>query len=427
MIVEGIGLLVTNDEALGEGPLGLRRDAALVCSEGRVAWVGDAGSVPEGTPGPRLDAGGRCVVPGFVDSHTHLVFAGDRGPEFEARLAGRPYEAGGIRTTVAATRAASGEALLANARRLASEALLQGTTTIEVKSGYGLSVAHERRSLAAAAGLATEADLAAEADGAARAPRAEAATRPGAPLPSVVATFLGAHVVPPEFAGDADGYVDLVCGEMLEACAPLARWCDVFCERGAFDADQSRRVLEAGRAHGLGLRVHANQLGPGPGARLAAELGAAAADHLSHLDDDDVEALASAGVVATLLPGVEFSTRTLWAPARALLDAGVTVALASDCNPGTSFTTSMPLMVALACREYGMTPAEALWAATAGGAQALELPTAGCLAPGSDADLVVLDAPSYVHLAYRPGVPLAGVVVRRGRVVYSRRPSGTTV
>jgi imidazolonepropionase len=400
VIVERIGVLVTNDDAVGDGPLGVRRDAALVVEDGVVVWVGDAGRVPGGAGGPRLDAAGRCVIPGFVDSHTHLVFAGDRAAEFEARLAGRGYEAGGIRTTVAATRAASGDALVAGARRLAAEALRQGTTTIEVKSGYGLTVRDERRSLVAAGRLAAEADG-------------------GAATPRVSATFLGAHVVPPEYERDPDAYVELVCGDMLEACAPLARWCDAFCERGAFDAAQSRRVLEAARARGLGLRVHANQLGPGPGARLAAELGAASADHLSYLDDGDVEALAAAGVVATLLPGVEFSTRTPWAPARKLLDAGATVALASDCNPGTSYTTSMPLVVALACREYGMTVGEALLAATAGGALALGMPTSGRLSPGSDADLVVLDAPSYVHLAYRPGVPLVGVVVRAGRVVYS--------
>lgn len=402
MLVDRIGLLVTNDPAVGEGPLGVLRDAALVVDAGRVAWVGPAGRRPQAAGDVRVDAGGRCVIPGFVDAHSHLVFAGDRAAEFSARLAGRPYRPGGIRDTVAATRAASSAALLAGARRLAAEALRHGTTTIEVKSGYGLTVRDERRSLEVAAALAEPA------------------------LPAVEATFLGAHVVPEEFDGDADAYVDLVCGPMLDACAPLAAWCDVFCERGAFDGDQARAVLEAGRDRGLGLRVHANQLGPGPGARLAAETGAVSADHLAHLDDDDVDALAGAGVVAVLLPGVEFSTRSGPAPARRLLDAGVTVALATDCNPGTSYTTSMPFVVALACREYRMTPEEAVAAATAGGAAALGLPGKGRLCPDADADLVVLDAPSHAWLPYRPGVGLAGLVVRAGRVVYSAHGPAAT-
>jgi imidazolonepropionase len=396
MLVDGIGLLVTNDPELGDGPLGELRDAAVVLDGGRVAWVGPAAAMPEGAGDRRLDAGGRCVVPGFVDAHTHLVFAGDRAEEFAARLAGRPYHAGGIRTTVAATRAASTAELAANARRLAREALTTGTTTCEVKSGYGLTVADERRSLQVAAGLEDP------------------------DLPAVVATFLGAHVVPAEYEGRADDYVDLIAGPMLDACAPLASWCDAFCEDGAFDADRSRTVLRAGAVHGLGLRVHANQLRHGPGARLAAELGAASADHLTFLDDADVDALAGAGVVATLLPAAEFSTGSSYPPARRLLDAGVTVALATDCNPGTSYTTSMPFVVALACTQMAMTPAEALHAATVGGAAALRLPDAGRLSPGSRADLALLDAPGYVHLAYRPGVALVHSVARAGRVVYSR-------
>jgi imidazolonepropionase len=224
-------------------------------------------------------------------------------------------------------------------------------------------------------------------------------------------------VVPAEHADDPDAYVDLVCGPMLDACAPLARWCDVFCDRGAFDDAQARRVLMAGRDRGLGLRVHANQLEHGPGARLAAELGAASADHLTHLADEDREALAAAGVVATLLPIAELSTRSPWPDARALLDAGVTVALATDCNPGTSFSTSMPLVIALAVTAMGMTPEEAVWSATAGGAAALRRDDIGRLAPGARADLLVLDAPSGVHLAYRPGVPLVQTVIRGGEVV----------
>jgi imidazolonepropionase len=322
-----------------------------------------------------------------VDSHTHLVFAGDRAGEFSARMAGRPYTAGGIRTTVAATRAAADELLLANAVRLVGELRRQGTTTVEIKSGYGLTVRDEARCLAVAGTLTSQ------------------------------TTYLGAHVLPAEFQDDPGGYVDLVTGPMLDACAPHARWVDAFCERGAFDAEQARAVLLAGAARGLVPRVHANQLGPGPGVQVAAEVGAASADHCTHLSRADVAALRDGGVVATLLPAAEFSTRSPYPPARTLLDAGVTVALATDCNPGTAYTTSMALCVALAVREMRMTPAEALWSATAGGAAALRLPDVGVLRPGARADLVVLDAPSYVHLAYRPGVPLAWAVLAGGRPV----------
>lgn len=364
-LVDNIGLLVTHDEERPE-----RTDAALVIEDGVVAWVG------EGSPAAdeRVDAGGRCVIPGFVDSHSHLVFAGDRSDEFEARMAGRPYEAGGIRRTVRLTRAATDEQLLDNARRLVAEARAQGTTTIEIKSGYGLSVEDEERSVRLAAQLTPE------------------------------VTFLGAHVVPEGMGRDE--YVDLVVGGMLDACAPHARWIDVFCETGAFTVEESRRILSAGIERGLGARVHAGQLGDSDGVRLAVELGAASVDHCTFLSDDDVEALAGSDTVATLLPGAEFSTRQPYPDARRLLDAGATVALACDCNPGSSFTTSMPLMVALAVREMGMTPAEALRAATLGGAAALRRDDVGHLRVGARADLVLLDAPTYVHLAYRPGVPL---------------------
>ena len=382
LLVTDIGELVTNDPALGEGPLGLLRDAAVVADGATVAWVGPAASAPAADA--VLDAAGGAVLPGFVDAHSHLVFAGDRAGEFAARMGGRPYAAGGIRTTVAATRAATDEQLAAGAARLAVEMLRQGTTTVEVKSGYGLTVADERRSLLAAATVTPE------------------------------TTFLGAHVVPAEYAADVAGYVDLVTGPMLAACAPHARWVDVFVEDGAFDADAARAVLTAGVAAGLGARVHASQLGPGPGPRLAAEVGAASADHCTHLTDADVAALHDAGVVATLLPGAEFSTRSPYPDARRLLEAGVTVALATDCNPGTSFTTSMPFVVALAVREMRMSPAEAVRAATAGGAAALRRTDVGVLRPGARADLTVLDAPSHVHLAYRPGVPLVREVVRAG-------------
>jgi imidazolonepropionase len=375
-----IGELATADPTAGEGPLGIVRDAAVVAVDGRIAWIGSASDFPD--VDVSHDMAGAAVLPGFVDAHMHPVFAGDRAAEFDARMTGTAYSAGGIRTTVAATRAASDEQLAANAARLAAEALRQGTTTLEAKSGYGLTVHDEARSLVAARTVTDE------------------------------TTFLGAHVVPAEYADRPDDYVDLVCGEMLDACAPHARWADVFIERGAFDADQARRILEAAKAKGLGLRVHANQLTQGDGVRLAVELGAASVDHCTHLGDDDIEALAGSDTVATLVPGAEFSTRSIYAPARRLWDAGVTVAIASDCNPGSSYTTSMPLMVALAVREMGLSPAQAVWAATAGGAASLRRDDIGVIAPGRRADLIALDAPSHVHLAYRPGVPLVSGVWR---------------
>jgi imidazolonepropionase len=324
------------------------------------------------------------VLPGFVDSHAHLVFAGERSAEFAARMAGQPYAAGGIRSTVAATRAAPDEQLRANLARLAAEMLAQGTTTFECKSGYGLTVADEARSVALAAEITPE------------------------------VTYLGAHVVAPEFDGDAARYVELVCGAMLAACAPYARWIDVFCEEGAFGADEAAAILAAGAAAGLLPRVHANQLGPGPGVQVAVAAGAASADHCTYTDDDDVDALAATGTVATLLPGVEFSTRHPYPDARRLIDAGVTVAIASDCNPGSCFTSSMPLCVALAVREMRMTTQEATWAATAGGAAALRRTDVGHLGIGARADLVMLDAPSHAYLAYRPGVPQVAAVWRAG-------------
>ncbi|MFJ8924507.1 imidazolonepropionase [Streptomyces sp. NPDC102415] len=378
-----IANLVTNDPSLGDGtPLGLIQDAAVVIDGDRIAWTGESSKAP--ATDNAVDAGGRAVIPGFVDSHSHLVFAGDRTAEFNARMSGRPYSAGGIRTTVAATRAASDEELSANVARYLAEALRQGTTTFETKSGYGLTVEDEARALRIAATHTDE------------------------------ATFLGAHIVSPDFADDPAGYVDLVTGPMLDACAPYARWIDVFCERGAFDEDQARTILTAGAARGLHPRVHANQLGHGPGVRLAVELDAASADHCTHLDDADLEALGQGRTVATLLPGAEFSTRAQWPDARRILEAGATVALSTDCNPGSSFTSSMPFCIALAVRDMGMTPDEALWSATAGGAAALRRTDVGRLTPGARADLVMLDAPSHVHLAYRPGVPLVHGVWRAG-------------
>ena len=368
--ITNIGELVTNDPE-ADDLLGVIEDAALVVEGSRVAWVGKATDAP--ATDQQVDAGGRAVLPGFVDSHSHLVFAGDRAQEFAARMAGTPYAAGGIRTTVAATRAATDEQLTTHVARLVAEMRRQGTTTVEIKSGYGLSVNDEARSLAVARQFTEE------------------------------TTFLGAHVVP---EGDPEEYVALVTGPMLEAAAAHARWIDVFCERGAFDADQARRILAAGQERGLRGRLHANQLGPGPGVRLAAELGLVAVDHCTYLDDADVDALRESGTIATLLPGVEFSTRQPYPDARRLIDAGVKVAIASDCNPGSCFTSSIPLCIALAVREMGMTPAEAVHAATYRGAEALDRDDVGRLTPGTRADLVLLDAPSHVHLAYRPGVPL---------------------
>ncbi|MFI5711022.1 imidazolonepropionase [Kribbella sp. NPDC051620] len=381
-LLTGIGSLVTNDPAHG-GPLGELRDAALVIEGGKIAWVGSRRAAPAADAS--TDCGDRAVIPGFVDSHSHLVFAGDRAEEFAARMSGTPYSAGGIRTTVAATRAAADEQLTANVARLVAEMRRQGTTTVEIKSGYGLTVGDEARSLAIASGFTDE------------------------------TTYLGAHVVAPEFADDPAGYVDLVTGPMLTAAAKHAKWVDVFVERGAFDADQARTILRAGQAAGLSARVHANQLGEGPGVQVACEVGAAAADHCTYLTDADVDALASAGVVAGLLPAIEFSTRSPYPDARRLLDAGVTIALATDCNPGSGYSSSMPFCIALAVREMHMTPAEALWSATAGGATALRRPDIGRLTIGARADLAVLDAPSYLHLAYRPGVPLVTRTFVAGR------------
>ncbi len=383
-MIDNIGLLVTCDAALGHGPLGLMSDVSVVCVDGRIAAIERAGAAAD----ERLDAAGRCVIPGFVDSHTHLVFAGDRAEEFVARMAGARYGAGGIQVSVRATRDATAAELarLAMARR--REALRAGITHLEIKSGYALDVAGEQRLCSVAAELTDD------------------------------VTFLGAHLVPEEYAGRPDDYVALVCGPMLEACALQARWIDVFCERGAFDADQSRAVLEAGRGVGLGLRVHANQLEAGPGVQLAVAAGAASADHCTYLSAADVDALAGSETVATLLPATDFSTREAYADGRRLLDAGATVALATNCNPGSSYTTSMSFCIALAVREMRMTIDEALWAASAGGARALRRDDVGVLRGGARADAVVLGAPSYAHLVYRPGVPLVAATVAEGRVAY---------
>ena len=379
-VLDRIGLLVTNDIAAGAGPLGLVRNASVVFEGDRIVSVAGAGQIAD----RRIDADGACVIPGFVDSHTHLVFAGDRGDEFAARMAGRPYEAGGIRVSVAATRGATEAELLALAGGRRAEARRAGITTVEIKSGYGLDAHHEARCLRVARSFTGD------------------------------TTFLGAHVVPAEFEERTNDYVHHVCTDMLSAALPYARWIDAFCEVGAFDEHQSRAVLAAGRAAGLGLRLHANQLGHGPGVQLAVEMGCASADHCTYLSDDDIAALAGSDTVATFLPATDFSTRQPYPDARRVIDAGATVALATNCNPGSSYTTSMSFCIALAVRDMRMTPEEALSAATVGGASALRRGDVGRIAPGCRADLVVLEAPSYTHFVYRPGVPLIRSVIEAG-------------
>ena len=376
-LVTNIGLLDSQDDEIG-----VRSKAAFVFENDVITWLGAASSAPAADM--QIDVGGRTVLPGFVDSHAHLVFAGDRAHEFAARMAGEKYSAGGIASTVQATRAATDAELRGNVERLVNELNNSGTTTFEIKSGYGLTTHDEERSLRIAAEFTSD------------------------------TTYLGAHVVPVEFADDPASYVDLVTGKMLDACAPNAKWIDVFCDRGAFDVDQARFILNAGIARGLLPRIHANQLQHGEGVQLAVELGAASADHCTHLDQADIDALAHSETVATLLPGAEFSTRSPYPDAKRLLDAGVTVAIATDCNPGSSFTTSMPFVIALAVREMDMTPAQAIRAATVGGAAALRRTDVGHLAPGMRADFVTLNAPDTIHLAYRPGVDLIDQVWRAG-------------
>lgn len=378
-VVTGIAELVTCDGSTPDG-LGLLRDAAVVIEDGHVAWLGPASGAP--MTDDQVDVGGRAVLPGFVDSHSHLVFAGDRGDEFAARMAGSPYDGGGIGVSVAATRAASDDELRALVALRVAEMRAQGTTTVEIKSGYGLTIEDEARALRIAGEFTPE------------------------------TTFLGAHVVPREYADDRATYLELVTGPMLEAAAPHAKWIDVFCEphsAHAFTEDEARAVLLAGRGAGLELRVHGNQLGHGPGVQLAVELGAASVDHCTYLSHADLDALAAAAdtTVATLLPGVEFSTRSPYPDAGALLRAGVSIALATDCNPGTCYSSSMPFVIALAVREMGLTPGEAVLAATTGSAKALRRNDIGRIVVGARADLTVLDAPSHVHLSYRAGVPIA--------------------
>jgi imidazolonepropionase len=387
--ITNIGSLVTNDPSLGSGILGELTEAALVIENDKIVWVGDTNKVPD--TDQKTDAQGKAVIPGFVDSHAHLLFAGERSAEFQARMKGEKYSAGGIKSTVAATRQATNAELEQNLIRLVREMHRSGITTFETKSGYGLTTSDETRALEIASKHTPE------------------------------TTFLGAHVVPSEYVGQEDKYVELVTGEMLDSVLPHAKWIDVFCDQGAFDVDQSRQILQAGKDKGLLPRIHANQLTRGGGVQLAVELDCASADHCTHLSDSDIEALAGSNTVATLVPGAEFSTRATYPDAARLFDAGVSVALATDCNPGSSYTTSMPFCIAIAIRELGFTPEQALWSATMGGAKALRRKDIGSVSVGQSADLVVLNAPSYLHLGYRPGVDLVSEVFKSGKSIYQEQ------
>jgi imidazolonepropionase len=387
--ITNIGSLVTNDPSLGSGILGELTNAALVIENDKIVWVGNTGQVPD--TDQKTDAQGKAVIPGFVDSHAHLLFAGERSAEFQARMKGEKYSAGGIKSTVAATRQATNAELEQNLIRLVREMHRSGITTFETKSGYGLTTSDEKRALGIASKHTPE------------------------------TTFLGAHVVPSEYEGQEDKYVELVTGEMLDSVLPHAKWIDVFCDKGAFDVDQSRQILQTGKDKGLLPRIHANQLTEGRGVQLAVELDCASADHCTHLSDSDIEALAGSNTVATLVPGAEFSTRATYPDAARLFDAGVSVALATDCNPGSSYTTSMAFCIAIAIRELGFTPEQALWSATMGGAKALRRDDVGSLSVGQSADLVVLNAPSYLHLGYRPGVDLVSQVFKSGKSIYQEQ------
>ena len=379
-----IETLVTNDFRIGDGTLGVLHGASLVVEDGLISQITQ--QIPSGVDS-EIDCSGQTLLPGFVDSHTHLIFAGDRANEFSARSRGEKYSAGGITSTVAATRAASDAALSQNAQRLLDEALASGTTTIEIKSGYGLTERDELRSIEIAKRFTDE------------------------------TTLLAAHVIPLEFKEDPDAYVALIIDSIIPASS--AKWIDVFCDQGAFSPEQSEAILRAGIAQGMLPRIHANQLTAGKGVELAVALGASSADHLSKSTQSDIELLASSNTVATLLPGAEFSTHLESNLGRKFLDAGARVAIASDCNPGSSYTTSMPFCIASAVSLLGFTVEEAVLAATLGGAQALRREDIGQLAIGKRADLVLLDAPSYIHLAYRPGVNLIHSTYKSGRAVTS--------
>ena len=377
-----IATLVTNDPSIGNGDLGLLQNATVVVENGLISAIST--SIPSGVD-QEIDCSGKTLLPGFVDSHSHLIFAGDRADEFSARAHGQKYTAGGIASTIKATRIATDSTLHANAQRLLDEALTTGTTSMEIKSGYGLTEKDELRSIEIAAQFTDE------------------------------TTLLAAHVIPEEFTSNPDAYVKLMTESMIPASR--AKWIDVFCDRGAFSVEQAETILRAGIAHGMLPRIHANQLEAGKGVQLAVALNAASADHLSNSSSTDIELLASSQTVATLLPGAEFSTHLQSNLGRKFLDAGATVAIASDCNPGSSYTTSMPFCIAAAVSLLGFTVEEAVLAATLGGAKALRRDDIGQLRIGNRADLVLLAAPSYIHLAYRPGVNLVHSTYKSGRAV----------
>ena len=418
-LITGISELVVNDlDTLGE--LGVIDDAALLIDDGRIVWSGPSTQADTavsnrlGEGGASLndddiangevtsandlggletiDLGGKAVIPGFVDSHNHLIFAGDRSEEFAARMAGQKYSAGGIATTVAATRAASEAELEANLVHLLEQAQRQGTTTFEIKSGYGLTLPDEIQALDIINRHTEE------------------------------STLIAAHVVPPEFKDEPERYVDLVIDEIIPAAEGKAKWIDVFCETGAFSEDQTRRIIEAGKAVGMKPRLHANQLTEGGALKLGAELGCVSVDHATFASDEDLEILAEAGTVVTLLPSIEFSTRQPYPDVRRYVDAGVSLAVATDCNPGSGFSNSMPFVIAIGVRDMHFTVEQAVWAATAGGANALQRTDVGHLGAGARADLAILDAPSYRHLAYRPGVQLVERVYSGGELIVDNRP-----
>lgn len=365
-LITNIGQLVTNDPEFGT-----IKNAALVYTDGKISWVGDKGSAPSADE--RIDADNGSVIPGFVDSHTHAIFAGDRLNDFLARMNGTKYASGGIKTTVEATRAATDESLRNHLENVVTEFTEHGITTFEIKSGYGLDVETESRLLRLANEFTEE------------------------------TTFLGAHVIPAEYAEDRRAYIDLVKGSMLESVAPYAKWIDVFCDSGAFTKDEAREILEVGLAKGLQGRLHGNQLGDTGGIELAVEMKLASVDHCTFATDSQLDLLASSQTVATLLPGVEFSTRSPYPDARRFFQKGVDVAIATDFNPGSSFIASMPFIISIAVREMYFTPEQALVAATLGGAKALRRTDKGHLGLGACADIVILDAPSFEYLAYKPG------------------------
>jgi imidazolonepropionase len=379
----GIGSLALTGKNFGE--IEVIENAALAVSGGKVTYAGSAGPAP--TCDEVVDLDGRSVIPGFVDSHAHLMFAGERSEEFASRITGKPYAAGGIKNTVKATRSASDDELRENAKALINEFYSSGITQFEIKSGYGLDVETEVRSLKIASELTEH------------------------------TTFLGAHVVPEGI--ERSEYVALLKGEMLQAVKSYAKWIDVFCDQGAFTALEAKEILEAGISLGLKPRMHANQLANIGAIPVALELGCASVDHCTHLSAEDITLLSGSETVVTLLPGAEFSTKSPYPDGRRLASAGITLAIATDCNPGSSYTTSMPFCIAIAVREMGLSPEQALWAATKGGAKALKT-EGGSLEVGDRADFAVLDAPSHIYLSYRPGVQLISATYIGGNKVFER-------